>query len=105
MKENVKAKQNQKPSPTGDPAEQEKPKVPRYKKTYGIRGFMEYQLKLPTGYQSLPLIELKFEGGQFTGFGVAPACLTTDDPILQKIIEGSYQFEDKFIELIKTVTL
>lgn len=63
-----------------------------YRKTYGVRGFLEWELHLPTGYDVMPYISLKFEGGQITGYGVAPALYTTDDPVIQRLIEKSPWF-------------
>ena len=86
------------------PSEEPKP-IPRVKKVYGIHGYMEIKLRMPTGYEALPVIYLSFEGGHITGFGVSPASLTTDDPVLQKIIESSWYYKKKKIRLIKELPL
>ena len=84
----------------------EEPKtIPRVKKVYGIHGYMEIKLRMITGYEALPVIYLPFEGGHITGFGVSPASLTTDDPVLQKIIESSWYYTEEQIKIIKELPL
>lgn len=79
--------------------------IPRLKKIYGVEGYTEITLQLPTGYEALPVIDLTFERGHVTGFGVSPASLITDDPVLQKIIESSWYYKEKKIRLIKELPL
>lgn len=81
------------------PAAEKKQKVLKIK-TYGARGLMEWQLELPTGNALLPYVKAHFEGGQITGYGVAPARFTTDCPMTQKAIEMSPMFKDNRIYLI-----
>lgn len=69
-------------------------------KTYGVRGLMEWQVQLPTGFAGKPYITIKFEGGQMTGYGVTPARFTTSDETLQAIIERSEPFRKKKILLL-----
>ena len=72
-----------------------KPEQPEMIKTYGVFGLMEWVLQLPTGYAALPFIQIKFEGGHISGYGVTPARLTTSDPLLQRLIEASPWFRPR----------
>lgn len=62
-------------------------------KTYAVRDLMEWRLMLPTGHEEKPYIEVAFEGGQITGYGVAPATFTTRDPFTQSLIESNPWFK------------
>lgn len=64
------------------------------KVTYATRGLMELQLHLPTGSKLLPVVEISFTGGQITGYGVAPARFTTDEPAFQHLIESTRLFRE-----------
>lgn len=44
-----------------------------------------------------------FSGGTLTGYGVTPALYTTDNPVFQKVIEGSNYFKDGKITLIRSI--
>ena len=77
----------------------------RYLKTYGVRGLMEWQITLPTGREVKPFVTITFEGGQITGFGVLPATFTTDDSVLQKIIENSVYRREGRIEVLHEIPL
>lgn len=76
------------------------------KKTYGVYGMTEWHIQLPTGLNDpgLSHFNISFTGGQLTGYGVAPATFTTDDPFVQKVIESSIHFSKgkKRIHLLKT---
>lgn len=61
--------------------------------TYGVRGLMAWQLQLPTGWPAKPYITINFEGGQITGYGVAPARYSTADPLIKELIESSKWFK------------
>ena len=71
------------------------------KKTYGVRGLMEWSIHLPTGCAEKPYIEVHFEGGQLTGYGVAPARYSTADPYVQRLIENSRWFKTGRIRLLR----
>lgn len=60
---------------------------------YYIRGLMEWKLHLPTGSRVKPYIDIHFEGGQISGYGVTPARYETDDPYIQKLIEESFWYK------------
>lgn len=75
------------------------------KKTYYVKGLMEWQLELPTGSLTNPFITIPFEGGQISGYGVAPARFTTDDLFLQTLIEKSKWFIENKIVVGKTEPL
>ena len=70
-------------------------------KTYGVKGLMEWQLQLPTGRPAKPAITISFTGGQITGYGVAPARFTTDDPYIQRLIEQTDHFKNKRIVTLR----
>lgn len=61
-------------------------------KTYAVRGLMELNLRLPTGSRIKPFIEVHFERGQITGYGVTPARYSTADPFVQRLIECNRLF-------------
>lgn len=62
-------------------------------KTYAIRGMIECMVQIPTGSIVKPYLTIPFTGGQITGYGMAPARYTTDDPTVQRLIEGSGIFD------------
>ena len=74
-------------------------KPARVCKTYGVKGLMDWVFALPTGCDEKPYIAVPFEGGQITGYGVAPARYTTSDPVIQKLIEASPLFGKKIFFL------
>ena len=67
------------------------------KKTYAVAGYMEYVASLPLpGGRS---VEVEFTGGKQSGYGVSPARFTTEDPVLQKLIENCDQFRQGLIRI------
>ena len=66
-------------------------------KTYCVKGLLEWKMLLPTGIPAKPYCSVTFEGGQITGYGVAPATFSTSDPFLQKLIENSKWFKNNRI--------
>lgn len=88
------------PEPTSDKKEERKI---WYQKTYGVRDLLEWELHLNTGYLVKPFVKVRFEGGQITGFGVAPAIFTTADTVIQRLIEENEWFKNGRIELIKAI--
>lgn len=75
--------------------------IERIQKTYGVKGLMEWRLPLPTGSSAKKYIEIVFEGGQITGYGVAPARYSTDDPYIQHLIESSHWYDTGRIRLLR----
>lgn len=67
------------------------------RRTYYIKGVMELALRFNLNDEKGKILKANFEGGQITGYGVAPARFTTDDPELQKFIEASPLFKTKRI--------
>lgn len=72
-----------------------------YKKKYGVYGLLEYHAVLPLGGGS---VRIDFRHGSITTRGIEPATFTTDNQIVQKLIEESDKFKSGRIKLIgKTV--
>ena len=73
-------------------------------KTYAVKGLMEWEINLPTGLKSRPYIRILFEGGQISGYGIAPARFTTADKRIQFLLENSpyyrngkiFRYENRF---------
>ena len=61
------------------------------RKTYGIRGLLEYSAVFRAGKAKL---SVQFSGGTFSGYGTKPATYTTDNPVKQAIIENSPEFKN-----------
>lgn len=70
-------------------------------KTYVVKGYMEWHLRLPTGFDAKPYIHIAFTGGQITGYGIAPARYSTSDPFLQNLIENCDRYKTGFIRLLR----
>ena len=66
------------------------------KKTYYVNGLMEWRCQIPTG-AAIPFIVVEFTGGQFTSHGCAPARFSTEDEVLQHLIEDSYWYDSERI--------
>ena len=64
-------------------------------KTYEVYGVIEWVILLPTGSDFMPSVEIRFEGGQLTGYGVTPARFTTSDPFLQNLVEATAWYGKK----------
>lgn len=62
------------------------------RKVYGVDGLMSWQIQIPLPYDGYPPVTICFEGGRLTGYGVTPARYVTEDPVIQKLIEGSHWF-------------
>lgn len=62
----------------------------RMKKTYAIHGYMEFVARIPLAAGRM--LDVPFTGGKQNGYGVTPARFSTDDPVLQKLIEKSPMF-------------
>lgn len=59
-------------------------------KTYAARGLLEWQTLIPTGGA---VLRLHFKGGTMGTNGILPAKFTTGDPVVQRLIESSRQFQ------------
>lgn len=71
------------------------------RKTYGARGLIEWQIALQTGGVILRIL---FTGGSIGNYGVLPARYTTDNEVIQKLIEESPHFKSGRVYLIKEVS-
>lgn len=69
------------------------------RKTYAIRGLMEFQALIPAGRST---VRIPFTGGALSGYGVTPATYRTSDPALQHLIEASPDFRKGRIILLRT---
>lgn len=70
------------------------------KKTYGVSGLMEWSAMIPAGSARM---HIHFSGGALTGYGVTPAEYSTDDLLVQRIIESSDYFKTGKIQLLRAV--
>jgi len=52
--------------------------------TYGVKGLMEWECQIRNGKT---LLHVTFTGGTQTEYGVTPAKYSTDNPVIQRIIE------------------
>lgn len=66
------------------------------RKTYAVRGLVEWKASIPVGRGKLII---HFTGGAFTAYGVTPAEYKTDNPAIQAIIENSAYFRNGRITL------
>ena len=76
-----------------------------FRKTYAVPGLMELKMTLRTGRSLIPTVEVLFEGGQITGYGMSPAKYTTEDPVIQRLIEENRWFKCGRIRLMETEAL
>lgn len=72
------------------------------KKTYGVSGLMEWQARIHCGKA---VIVVPFTGGTLTGYGVSPAEYTTDNVVVQRVIEGSDYFRSGRIRLLREIEI
>lgn len=68
------------------------------RKKYGIDGLMEYQGCFHAGKTE---INVHFKGGMLTAYGVTPATFSTDNKLIQFVIENSREFKGGRIKLIE----
>ena len=68
------------------------------RKTYGVSGLMEWQAVIRCGRATVNVL---FTGGSVTGYGVSPAEYTTENPVVQAIIEGSEYYKSGRIRLLR----
>lgn len=68
------------------------------RKKYGIDGLMEYQGCFHAGKTE---INVHFKGGMLTAYGVTPATFSTDNKLIQFVIENSREFKGGRIKLLE----
>lgn len=61
------------------------------KKTYGVKGMIEWHALIPFGKGST--MKVDFTGGTLTGYGISPAKFTTGNKMVQDIIERSAYYK------------
>lgn len=61
------------------------------RKTYAVRGMLDYQIDIPAGAARF---RISFSGGAFTKYGNIPAYYATSDPAIQQIIENSKPYRE-----------
>lgn len=74
----------------------------KVKKTYGAKGLVEWQARIPAGKSHLTI---NFSGGTVTAYGITPAIYATDNPVFQAIIEHSAYWREGKIILVRSVEL
>lgn len=72
------------------------------RKTYGIKGLMDYVMQIAAGKG---IVTIHFSGGALTAYGTTPARYATNDPFFQNVIEHSAQFKSGRIKLLDTVVV
>lgn len=69
-------------------------------KTYGTKSFMEWQALISVGKAR---VSVPFTGGTLSAGGISPATYTTNNKVLQKVIEGSTYFRSGKIYLVRQI--
>lgn len=72
------------------------------RKIYGARGMLDWQMALNV---SGAFLKICFSGGYMGGNGVIPAKYSTDNKVIQNLIEKSRQFESGMIVLLDTIPI
>lgn len=72
------------------------------KKTYGIKGFMEYQALIKVGKSRM---KVTFTGGSMSAKGVIPCTFSTDNYMTQHAIENSKEFKNGFIYIANNIPM
>ena len=72
------------------------------KKTYGIKGYMEYQAVIKVGKSRM---KVPFSDGSMTAMGVEPCTFTTESYMIQQAIENSAEFKRGLIYIVNSTTL
>lgn len=72
------------------------------KKTYGIKGYMEYQAVIKVGKSRM---KVAFSDGSMTAMGVEPCTFTTESYMIQHAIENSAEFKRGLIYIVNSTTL
>lgn len=70
----------------------------RERKTYGVKGYIDIQLRIDVGKARA---SVRFTGGAMTAYGVTPAEYTTSERTKQAMIENSRQFRSGRIMLLR----
>ena len=68
------------------------------KKTYGVKGLMEWVARIQCGKTT---INVPFTGGTLTGYGESEAEYTTENPVVQAVIEKSDYFKSGRIRVLR----
>ena len=76
--------------------------MPKFIKTYGIFGLLEWHGILKVGGVSM---KVSFTNGSTTAYGVSPATFITKDELTQFVIEHSEKFKRGVIKLISQKAL
>lgn len=71
------------------------------RKTYAVNGLIEWNIQVPTSSRAMPYVMVEFTGGKITGYGISPATHSTEDPLLQKMIENTHWFKTGKIYLVR----
>ena len=66
-------------------------------KTYIAKGLLDFRMSVEVGGA---IIRILFSGGSMSANGVIPSRYSTDNPALQKIIEGSQQYKSGRVQLL-----
>lgn len=66
--------------------------------TYGVKGMMEWLALIQAGKAS---VHVSFTGGGLTSYGVTPAEYSTNNPVMQRIIENSDYFKSGRIFVLR----
>ena len=72
------------------------------KKTYGIKGFMEYQAEIIVGKSRM---KVPFSDGSMTAMGIVPCTFTTERFMVQHAIENSDEFKRGLIYIVNSIPL
>ena len=72
------------------------------RKTYAARGLLDWQIALNVGGA---VLRICFSGGSMGTNGVLPAKYTTDNPVIQKMIEDSPHFKSHRVYLFSSQKL
>ena len=72
------------------------------RKTYGIKGFMEYQAVIKVGKSRM---KVPFTDGAMTAMGVVPCTFSTERFMVQHAIENSDEFRRGLIYIVRSIPL
>lgn len=68
------------------------------KKIYGVKGLMEWIAAIPCGKAT---VTVPFTGGSLSAYGIVPAQYTTENPMMQAVIEKSDYYKNGKIILVR----
>lgn len=66
-------------------------------KTYGVYGIMEWVALIPAAGR---VLRIHFKGGSMTGYGVVPATYSTENAVVQRLIEQSPHYASGKIRIV-----